>query len=122
MIELPETELLITPVSLFNMLPLQARIIIFNSYRFRSSFLKPQPLVGPLEPNTLLENPLRLFKRQISGPEHLMTRDKVIFTSTHTGDVLKILDENITVLGQFGRNCCELSSFSITALKRFELF
>lgn len=61
-----------------------------------------------LEPNNLLANPEKLLEGKLHGPEHLMERDGAIFTSLHNGDVVKIVGEKITVLGKFGKLCCEL--------------
>lgn len=82
------------------------------------SIVKPKALVGVLEPNNLLANPEKLFEGKISGPEHLMTRDGVIYTSLNNGDVIKIVDGKMTVIGKFGKLCCELN---FTQLKDFKL-
>jgi hypothetical protein len=70
--------------------------------------VKPKALVGVLEPNNLLENPEKLFAGEVPGPEHLLGRDGVIYASLHDGDVVKIEGHKISVLGKFGKLCCEL--------------
>lgn len=72
--------------------------------------MKPQALVGVLEPNGLLENPEKLFVGKVAGPEHLLNRDGAIYTALHTGEVVKIEGEKVSVLGKFGRLCCELDA------------
>jgi len=71
------------------------------------SFTKPQSLVGALESNELLKNPVKLFEGKLPGPEHLMTRDGAIFTALGNGEVVKIVGDKITVLGKFGKLCYE---------------
>lgn len=60
-----------------------------------------------LEPNSLLENPEKLLEGRIEGPEHLLYRDGAIFTGLKNGDVVKIVGDKLSVLGKFGRFCCE---------------
>lgn len=76
--------------------------------------MKPKPLVGVLEPNNLLENPEKLFLGKVAGPEHLLNRDGAIYTAFHTGEVVKIEGEKVSVLGKFGRLCCELNRFEVS--------
>lgn len=71
------------------------------------SFAKPQSLVGVLGPNELLKNPVKLLEGKISGPEHLLSRDGAIFTGLGNGDIVKIVGEKISVLGNFENLCCE---------------
>lgn len=77
---------------------------IFVSCR---SMVRPQALVGVLEPNKLLENPEKLLQGKLFGPEHLLNLDGAIYTSLHNGDVVKIVGDKITVVGKFGKLCCE---------------
>lgn len=73
--------------------------------------MKPKPLEGALEMNDFLGNPEKLYEGKVPGPEHLLARDGAIYTALHTGDVVKIVGENIQVLGKFGTLCCELKVF-----------
>ena len=75
--------------------------------------MKPQALVGVLKPNEFLKNPEKLLEGKLHGPEHLLNRDGAIFTGLENGDVVKIVGEKITVLGKFGKLCCELKDESI---------
>lgn len=72
--------------------------------------VKPKPLTGVLEPNNLLENPEKLFVGQLSGPEHLLARDGVIYASLHDGGVVKIEGDKISEIGKFGKLCCKFES------------
>lgn len=72
--------------------------------------MKPKALVGVLEPNNLLENPEKLLLGKVAGPEHLLNRDGAIYTAFQTGEVVKIEGEKVSVLGKFGRLCCELET------------
>lgn len=78
-----------------------------------NSFAQPKALVGVLKENNFLENPVKILEGKIVGPEHLLNRDGAIFTSSANGDVVKIVNEKITVLGKFGKLCCELRDKSI---------
>lgn len=71
------------------------------------SITKPGALLGPLEPNDLLANPEKLFEGVLPGPEHLLARDGIIYTGLSNGDVVKIVGDQVTVLGKFGRLCCK---------------
>lgn len=79
-----------------------------HSSHFMFSLVKPQSLVGVLEPNKLLENPEKLFEGKLPGPEHLLTRDGAIYTALFNGNVVKIVGDKIEVIGKFGKLCCEL--------------
>lgn len=74
------------------------------------SFVNPQPLVGLMQPNELLKNPVKILEGKLPGPEHLLARDGAIFTALGNGDVVKIVGDNITVVGNF---CCEFKFASI---------
>lgn len=74
---------------------------------FTFSVVKPKPLVGVLESNDYLGNPEKLLVGKVLAPEHLLARDGAIYTALHTGEVVKIVGEDITVLGKFGKLCCE---------------
>lgn len=69
--------------------------------------MKPKALEGVLEPNKLLENPEKLYLGKVHGPEHLLNRDGVIYTAMHNGDLVKIVGDNIKLLGKFGIPCRE---------------
>lgn len=71
------------------------------------SLAKPKALVGVLEPNSLLENPVKILEGKLPGPEHLLNRDGAIYTALENGEVVKIVGEKIEVLGKFGKLCCE---------------
>lgn len=86
------------------------------------SMVKPKPLEGILEINNYLENPEKLLEGKVFGPEHLLARDGAIYTAMHNGDVVKIVGEDIKVLGKFGKLCCELNlktNLSFDELKNF---
>lgn len=81
-----------------------------------SSLAKPQELVGVLASNNFLENPEKLLEAKVPGPEHLLVRDGVIYTALHNGDVVKIVGDDVKVLGKFGKLCCELmASLKVSA-------
>ena len=69
--------------------------------------VKPKALVGVLEPNNFLENPEKLHKGRLPGPEHLLARNGAIFASLNDGEIVKIEEEKILVLGKFGKLCCK---------------
>lgn len=71
------------------------------------SIAKPMPLEGVLEMNNFLGNPEKLLEGKLHGPEHLLARDGAIYTTLHGGEVVKIVGEDIKVLGNFGKLCCE---------------
>ena len=64
--------------------------------------------MGVLQSNNLLENPEKLFLGKIYAPETLISRNGAIFASLDNGDVIKIEGEKFTVVGKFGKLCCEL--------------
>lgn len=73
------------------------------------SMVKPKPLEGILELNNYLENPEKLLEGRVFGPEHLLARDGAIYTAMHNGEVVKIVGDDIKVLGKFGKLCCKLN-------------
>jgi hypothetical protein len=60
-----------------------------------------------IESNKLLENPEIFLKGQVQGPEHLLEKDGIWYTSTGNGDVVRIDGENVEVLSKFGKFCCK---------------
>jgi len=76
-------------------------------FLFTHSVVKPKPLLDALAPNEFLANPVKLFEGKLQAPEHLLSRDGVIYTALSNGDVVKIVDDKITVLGKFGKLCRE---------------
>lgn len=62
---------------------------------------------GVLAPNKFLERPDILYKGQLQGPEHILERGGVIYTSLETGEVVNITDGKIQVMSKFGKFCCE---------------
>lgn len=66
---------------------------------------QPKSLDGVLAPNKYLEKPDILYKGQILGPEHILERDGVFYTSLATGEVVKIVDGKVEIMSQFGKYC-----------------
>lgn len=71
------------------------------------SITQPKALEGVFAPNKFLERPDILYKGMLQGPEHILMRDGVIYTSLGTGEVVKIIDGKVEVMSQFGKYCCE---------------
>ncbi|CAI4225749.1 unnamed protein product [Auanema sp. JU1783] len=61
------------------------------------TFILPDPpeLVGPLAPNTVLQNSEYVLKNQIVGPESLVVDENHIYATLHSGEIVKIKDGKI---------------------------
>lgn len=68
---------------------------------------------GVFAPNDFLANPEKLFEGKIIGPEHILERDGVLFASLADGNVVKIVNEKIEVMNNFGKYCCEFDDLKI---------
>ncbi len=70
--------------------------------------MKPGSLSGPYALNNkLLDNGERLFEGILDGPEHLLAKDGAIYASLASGEIIKIVGENVTVVTKFEKPCCK---------------
>lgn len=58
-----------------------------------------------MTPNNKLENVEILFKEELLGPESFTDDKNYIYTSLHTGDIVKINGKHIVPVVQFGKPC-----------------
>lgn len=64
---------------------------------------KPKALEGILEPNKFLENPEKYLLGKVEGAETLIAKNgAIIYATLANGDVVKIVGDQINVLGKFG--------------------
>jgi hypothetical protein len=66
-------------------------------------------LSGPLALNSLLNNAERLFEGLLDAPEHIIERNGVLYVSLRTNEVVKISNNEIQAIVNFGKSCCKLS-------------
>lgn len=48
-----------------------------------------------------------MLKGKVKGPEHILVKDGIMYASLGDGKVVKIVGEEIEVLSEFGKYCCE---------------
>ena len=65
-------------------------------------------LEGPLSLNTLLDNAERLYEGKLLAPENILERDGALYVSVKSNQVVKIVNDKIEVIADFGkRSCCK---------------
>lgn len=83
---------------------------------FLSIETEPKALEGILKPNNLLESPDKFLLGQIFGAETLIARNEAIFATLDNGDIIKIVEEKISVLGNFKNNYSEFNKRRIVRI------
>jgi hypothetical protein len=59
--------------------------------------------------NFLLNNAERLFDGKLNAPEHILERNGTLYVSLRTNEVMKIENNQISQVVDFGRSCCKFS-------------
>lgn len=59
--------------------------------------------------NSLLDNAERLYEGKLDAPENILERNGVLYVGLRTNTVVKIIDDDIKVLVDFGTSCCKFS-------------
>ena len=67
--------------------------------------VKSKNLTGALEVNNLLDNAEHLYKGEVFGPMHMLSRGKSIYAALHNGYVVKIDGAQITPIVKLGMSC-----------------
>lgn len=65
-----------------------------------------KPLEGPLKLNTLLDNAERLFEERLLAPENILEKDGALYVSVKNNQVVKIVNDKIEVVADFGKKSC----------------
>lgn len=79
----------------------------FDGNKRFSSVEQVKPLTGALATNKLLDNAERLFDSKLDSPEHLQYRDGKLYATVRDNKLVKIFNNKIEVLADFGKSCCE---------------
>lgn len=69
--------------------------------------VKPKNLTEALEVNNLLDNAEHLYKGEVFGPMHMISRGNSMYAALHNGYVVKIDGTHITPIVKFGLSCSE---------------
>lgn len=80
-----------------------------NSHNFSVSPVKP--LDGPLSLNTLLDNAERLYEGKLLAPENILEKDGALYVSVKNNQVVKIVNDKIEVIADFGKKSCCKSDY-----------
>lgn len=67
--------------------------------------VKSKNLTGALEVNNLLDNAEHLYKGEVIGPMHMLSRGKSIYAALHNGYVVRIDGPHITPIVKLGVSC-----------------
>ncbi|KAG5679181.1 hypothetical protein PVAND_008770 [Polypedilum vanderplanki] len=70
-------------------------------------------LKGPLAINSLLNNAERLYEGLLDAPEHIIERNKELYVSLRTNEVVKIADNKIKTIVNFGKSCYNAEPYEL---------